>query len=302
MVNFGKWLHDLQTSDAFVTSLKAFATANAASWPYWSDAVADYRQVIATAAPANRDDLLMGLAGAFQQWTSEQATRQPTAWGENLGRRLLALAAIAFAFAVAYGLWRSEFFSSLAKIEQARGLITFLFTFAAMVVIMVIAFGIFWLDVEEVKDRYASAKDLLTIVIGILGTIMGFYFGSQSSERAQMPVPFAISNFTAAQPSDNKIKVAGTITGGTAPYQYSITFTDPKSVITISNVNNEKTADGTIAKDLTVTIKGETTLQYTVTAQDAKGSKTQPISGTVAIPAPAVPPTGGQKAAPRPEP
>src|SRR5262249_15754055 len=154
----------------------------------------DYRQIIATATPANYDDVLIGLASAFQQWRSDEATKKSNQSEWYGGRVMLAGGAIAFAAAVAAALWFSNFYPSLVKIEQARGLITFLFTFAAMTVIMVVAIGIFWLDdTEEVKQRYASAKDLLTIVIGLLGTIMGFYFGSQVSERSQASV--AISDF-----------------------------------------------------------------------------------------------------------
>ena len=292
MSNFGKWFHDFQTTDASVDALKKFAAANAASWPYWSDTIDEYRQVITAATPANRDDLLMALAGAFQQWKSDETAKTSADSTWSSGRILLTGGAIAFAVAVAIGLWTTNFYPSLAKIDQARGLITFLFTFAAMTVIMVIAIGIFWLDnTQEVKERYASAKDLLTIVIGVLGTIIGFYFGSASSERSQMPAPLAISDFTVAQPLNNKIRIAGTITGGMAPYQYSVTFTDPNNVVTIANLINEKSADGMIAQDLPVTIKGKTTLQYTATVQDAKHSSAPPLSGAVAIPAPAAPST-----------
>jgi len=288
MANFGKWLHDLQTTDTAVNALKKFATANPVAWPYWSDTIDEYRQVITTAAPADRDDLLTGLASAFQQWKADKATQTSTPSGWYGGRVLLAGGAIAFAFAVATALWFSDFYPSLANIEQARGLITFLFTFAAMTVIMVIAIGIFWLeDTQEVKERYASAKDLLTIVIGVLGTIMGFYFGStSSSERPTASRPLAISDFSVGPPLNDRIKVTGTITGGAPPYQYSIAFTDPKNVVTIANVNSEKSADGTIAKELPVTIKGETTLQYTVTARDTKRVNSQQLSGSTAIAAP----------------
>ncbi len=54
-------------------------------------------------------------------------------------------------------------------------------------IVKAVALGIFWLqDNDAVKVRFDAAKDLLTIVIGVLGTIMGFYFGSATTGTANL--------------------------------------------------------------------------------------------------------------------
>jgi hypothetical protein len=91
---------------------------------------------------------------------------------------------VAIALAMYFGLFENQtFYKSLAITEQARGLITFLFVLSTSAVILLVAIAIFWVEQEnDLKDRFAYAKDLLTIVIGIIGTIMGFYFGLQKPD------------------------------------------------------------------------------------------------------------------------
>jgi hypothetical protein len=71
----------------------------------------------------------------------------------------------------------------MAKIDQARGLITFLFAFATIAIIILIAITTFWMPKDEFQARFDKAKDLLTILIGVLGTILGFYFGSLAAPQ-----------------------------------------------------------------------------------------------------------------------
>ena len=72
---------------------------------------------------------------------------------------------------------------ALADKELARGLITFLVAVTtvgiAFVVIVYVTLG----KHAEVKAMFPLAKDVLAVFMGVLGTIVGFYFGStQKSE------------------------------------------------------------------------------------------------------------------------
>jgi hypothetical protein len=71
----------------------------------------------------------------------------------------------------------------MAATDKARGLITFLFAFATIAIIILIAIATFWMSKDDVEVRFSKAKDLLTIIIGVLGTILGFYFGQIVSDR-----------------------------------------------------------------------------------------------------------------------
>jgi hypothetical protein len=45
---------------------------------------------------------------------------------------------------------------------------------------------VFWMDKAEVEARYGHAKDLISILVGVLGTVIGFYFGMASTCQ---PIP-----------------------------------------------------------------------------------------------------------------
>ena len=54
---------------------------------------------------------------------------------------------------------------------------TFLFAFATTSVIVVVTIGVLWVPRDEIEVRFSKAKDIMTILISVLGTILGFYFG-----------------------------------------------------------------------------------------------------------------------------
>lgn len=189
MSGFATWLRHQSNSDPGIAALRTFA--DAARWPYWSDSRPDYEAAINTAAPPNSADLLIALGQQFERWTISQGNQgeTPETWSDVIARFALIGFGVLVALMLGFGLYNSAFYSSLASVDQTRGLITFLVTIAATATIILIGVGIFWLeDKEEVKERFAAAKDLLTVVIGVLGTILGFYFGTRTTE-AQKPNP-----------------------------------------------------------------------------------------------------------------
>jgi hypothetical protein len=64
--------------------------------------------------------------------------------------------------------------------EKARGLITFavaIVTVAiALIMVLYVIFGV--ASEQEFSNRFTFGKDVLMVFVGILGTIMGFYYGS----------------------------------------------------------------------------------------------------------------------------
>jgi hypothetical protein len=73
------------------------------------------------------------------------------------------------AIVLVFGLFNERFFRSIAEAGQARGLITFLFAFATIAIILLITIATFWMEKDEVEARFTKAKDLVAILIGVLG-------------------------------------------------------------------------------------------------------------------------------------
>ena len=203
MQSFATWLRErADSNDPALGGLKKFAAGNG-EWPYWSDKRHEYEDVINRSSLPNNDksELATALAEYFGEWKAEQKlAEQPKKkrWlEENFGLLALVLFGLIIGICFYYGLFGAAgFYQSLASIEQARGLITFLFVLSTSGLILLIGIAIFWMDLDQnIKERFAYAKDLLTMVIGILGTIMGFYFGLQVSEGTM-----GITNITVSKP------------------------------------------------------------------------------------------------------
>ena len=64
--------------------------------------------------------------------------------------------------------------------EKARGLITFSVAIVTVSIALILVFYLVFGtgSTEELKDRFTYGKDILMVFVGILGTIMGFYYGS----------------------------------------------------------------------------------------------------------------------------
>lgn len=275
MKGFASWLHDLNADDPNLDALKTFAAGNIPPWPFWSDDPADYLRAIRTPPiPANRDQLTDALTKYFVHWRGTQVSGKMSA-----GKIVLVLVGILFVALMAAGLFFSDFYSSLGRTEQVRGLITFLFVLVATSIILVFALGIFWVEnSDDVTKRFTAAKDLLTIVVGIVGTIMGFYFGTATGDSANLSVSaFSPPVVHAAE----SVTMTGHINGGIKPYKYSIAFTDPNKVLTAEQLSalghSDDSKDGTISWKITgpaVKDDVEAVANFKVTVTDAKNVNT----------------------------
>lgn len=282
MTAFAAWLHDNQSNDPALVRLKAFAVANAARWPYWSDEAIDYigaiRATNPALPPADETALISAVVNYYALWKS--GLKSQGVWSllfGNLGKIVLVIFGIYFAYLLQKGL----LLETLNNADQVRGMVTFFFVLVTTSVILLVALGIFWLqDDNAVKVRFEAAKDLLTIVIGVLGTIMGFYFGSATTGTANL----ALLSTSLTPPSvaaGESATLASQISGGSKPYKYSIVFTDPTGAVTPAqlktmNVAATDSADGKIEKKIAVPADAKSAvLFFTLTATDSKNTSTQ---------------------------
>lgn len=80
------------------------------------------------------------------------------------------------------------FLIALSNKEVARGLITFLIAIATVGIALILAIST--LVITEGPDddkRFDRGKQVLSVLIGVLGTIVGFYFGSGESTGTRPP-------------------------------------------------------------------------------------------------------------------
>lgn len=132
----------------------------------------------------------------------------------------LTIIGLAAFVALGLGLYASggRFIESLQHMEIARGMITFLVTMGTVsIAIILVLYAVLSSDATLVKERFPLAKEVLTLLIGILGTILGFYYGSSESKLQKLDV--------------GEIQIVGKqlltrVAGGTKPYRYTIASTE----------------------------------------------------------------------------
>ena len=293
MATFAQWLRDQPNGDPELQELKNFASADAANWPWWSENRADYEARVQTEPNvADRERLERALATYFARW-SQTARETPqisfkqqilSFLENNLTNVLLAGFFLVLFLALIWGVFNPSFLNVIAGVEQARGLITFLFAFSAILIIALIAVALFWMDASEIDNRFNRAKDLLTIIIGILGTILGFYYGSLVGGESRLNVA-NVALSSAAAKAGEAVQISATILGGTAPYTYEIQFEDRTGEANTRAIpQTTKSSDsGAIRESVTIPTVGKATaILFTIVATDTKGAQAR-ASGAIVV-------------------
>jgi hypothetical protein len=300
---FPEWLASVPGADPDLQELKKYS-----SDVHWNtDDLAALRSTIENDALISQADKVRRAStlGAFHDRWSESSHQ-----GRLLAQLLhdvfengigifLSLFALAVFISLAFGLSNSSFFSSLAQVDQARGLITFLVAVCAVAVIMLTAINIFWGNDAKFDERFKAAKDLVTLVVGVLGTILGFYFGSLTGDRLlqlSLDTPSSYSVVT----TGSDIDLRATAKSGTPPYHFDLLVVDAESRLLSKEADNEQSDSGLISKK----IKAPQTLgkhSIILLLRDAKGLQTKGSADFIVQAATKPPPsTGGSVPAPPP--
>lgn len=173
----------------------------------------------------------------------------------------------------------NEFVKSLQDITIARGLITFLVVITTMgiALILTISTTVFGTPADLEDKLFDRGKQVLTVLIGVLGTIVGFYFGSSPDSKssqttmAKEPQTLAIApaNLSDQQPKNGeKITISSFVSGGKGPYSYSITFSPPR---VISDAKDIESTDGFIKQEFAVpeTLDADKDVKYQIHVTDS---------------------------------
>jgi hypothetical protein len=142
-------------------------------------------------------------------------------WGLSWVIGLLAVVAI---LGIGFLLWTQP----VANTDYARGLITVVFAIGTTVLALILVAARWLASSIDAGERFQHTKEILTIFVGIFGTVVGWYFG-QTTANTGGPVSVgavALSQHDASPSAGLTLMVA--ISGGEAPYNYRVAFGDGK--------------------------------------------------------------------------
>jgi hypothetical protein len=119
---------------------------------------------------------------------------------------------IVFCVGILYAIYRGlPVIDKLCEPSFARGLITFIICVATIGLAFMLTYYAF--AKETTDDRFRRAREVFAGLLGVLGTIVGFYFGSANTGV----LPISIADIQVSEPDRREIVTY--ITGGTPPYQ-----------------------------------------------------------------------------------
>ena len=141
----------------------------------------------------------------------------------------MVLAIILLIGATTLGLDKGLVLTRMSQAEFARGLITYLFAVVTIGTAVVLVVSALTADETPANERrFERGKEILSLLLGVFGTIVGFYFGSEVAAKGQTEetivrvAPLKLSAGSVASGADFTLTTY--ISGGKSPYKYGIGF------------------------------------------------------------------------------
>lgn len=139
------------------------------------------------------------------------------------------LAIVLLIGATTLGLDKGLVLTKMGQVEFARGLITYLFAVVTIGTAVVLVVSALTSEETEAHERrFQRGKEILSLLLGVFGTIVGFYFGSEVAAKGQAEetivkiIPLRLSAGSVAAGAEFTLTTY--ISGGKAPYKYGIGF------------------------------------------------------------------------------
>jgi len=155
----------------------------------------------------------------------------------------------------------------MADAEFARGLITYLFAVVTIgTAVVLVVYALTHAEAKSEDARFQKGKEVLSLLLGVFGTIVGFYFGSEiqrndNEHQLQIAVPMLSSSTVA---SGGKITFTTNVSGGEGPYQYGYAFGDGDI-----NYNEYVEDNGWITREITVpSVNSDTVYNFRIGVKD----------------------------------
>ena len=139
------------------------------------------------------------------------------------------LAIVLLIGATTLGLDKGFVLTKMGQVEFARGLITYLFAVVTIGTAVVLVVSALTSDESPANERrFERGKEILSLLLGVFGTIVGFYFGSEVAAKGQPAetivnvAPLRLSTGSVA--SGAEFTLTTYVSGGKAPYKYGVGF------------------------------------------------------------------------------
>jgi len=178
-------------------------------------------------------------------------------------------------FTAIMGWDKGHVLADMAKVEYARGLITYLFAVVTVgTAVLLVVFVLMGTKDDTHKEQFDHGKEILSLLLGVFGTIVGFYFGAEVAKGAQQILKVASIHVSAPTVDANaKFKIETVVTGGVAPYSYGIAIDNKDADVKLTD---ELDREGWIQQELTApSLTSEQSSTITIRVQDADGHETK---------------------------
>jgi len=107
--------------------------------------------------------------------------------------------------------------------STTRGMIAYLIAVITVGIALILVLSTIVSDAPDREKRFSQGKEVLTALIGVLGTIVGFYFGIAHDETKS---GMSLGPIMLMRAADGSLELRTSVLGGKGPYAYEITFSD----------------------------------------------------------------------------
>ena len=176
MKGFGDWLSESKLGLDDIKVLREQTNKLGERWPRKPDKIGEYVEVLQN-IPCTRAKVAF-----YNLWPLyEDQERRHTRGISQTGIVVTIIAALLL-YLIFYVLTHMDI-KNLGG-DSTRGVLAFLFGITTVgIVIMVVVAVFFEARETTLDDRFQRGKDILTILIGLLGAILGYYFGQAAGTK-----------------------------------------------------------------------------------------------------------------------
>jgi hypothetical protein len=180
----------------------------------------------------------------------------------------------------------------IGDVDDVRGVIALVFSFTTIgLAIGIVGAAVYISDSAEknMKERFEEARAIIAVIIGVMGTIIGFYFGSgNDSSISTSPSIADLRVSPQVVTATEDFLVTGSISGGSAPYKWSLVASVPggsQDKFDTLAFSNEDAMGTVISRQIaSPEIETEVEAQIIVRVTDSSGSESSVVRSLRVVP------------------